>query len=81
VWSASASLERDGRQRVDMRASARINMKLSSSTRKLMPAAADAQATTQHSLVWVDSPAAPHLISVRKGVKHEERKYWQAIQD
>ena len=32
-------------------------------------------------MVWVDSPAAPHLISVRKGVKHEERKYWQAIQD
>jgi len=24
---------------------------------------------------------APRLISVRKGVKHEERKYWQAIQD
>jgi hypothetical protein len=32
-------------------------------------------------MVWVDSSAAPHLISVRKGVKHEERKYWQAIQD
>ena len=32
-------------------------------------------------MVWVDSPAAPHLISVRKGVKYEERKYWQAIQD
>jgi uncharacterized protein len=32
-------------------------------------------------MVWVDSPAAPRLISVRKGVKHEERKYWQAIQD
>jgi uncharacterized protein len=32
-------------------------------------------------MVWVDRPAAPHIISVRKGVKHEERKYWQAIQD
>ena len=32
-------------------------------------------------MVWVDSPAAPHLISVRKGVKHEERKYWPAIRD
>ena len=32
-------------------------------------------------MVWVDSPAAPRLISVRKAVKHEERKYWQAIQD
>jgi uncharacterized DUF497 family protein len=32
-------------------------------------------------MVWVDRPAAAHIISVRKGVKHEERKYWQAIQD
>lgn len=32
-------------------------------------------------MVWVDSPAAPHLISVRKGVKHEERKYRQTIRD
>jgi uncharacterized protein len=32
-------------------------------------------------MVWVDRPAAPHIISVRKGVKHEERNYWQAIKD
>ena len=32
-------------------------------------------------MVRVDRPAAPHIISVRKGVKHEERNYWQAIKD
>jgi uncharacterized DUF497 family protein len=32
-------------------------------------------------MVWVDRPAAAHIISVRKGVKHEERNYWQAIKD
>lgn len=31
-------------------------------------------------MVWVDRPAAPHIISVRKGVKYEERTYWQAIE-
>ena len=32
-------------------------------------------------MVWIDRPAAPHIISVRKGVKHEERNYWKAFQD
>ena len=30
-------------------------------------------------LVWVDRPAAPHLISVRKATRHEERRYWQTV--
>lgn len=30
-------------------------------------------------LVWVDRPAAPHLISVRKAKRHEERRYWQTV--
>ena len=30
-------------------------------------------------LVWVDRPTAPHLISVRKAKRHEERRYWQTV--
>ena len=30
-------------------------------------------------LVWVDRPAAPHLISVRKATRHEEQRYWQTV--
>jgi uncharacterized DUF497 family protein len=30
-------------------------------------------------MVWVDRPAAPHLISVRKAKTHEERRYWQTV--
>ncbi len=30
-------------------------------------------------MVWVDRPAGPHLVSVRKAVKHEERRYWEAV--
>ncbi len=30
-------------------------------------------------MVWVDRPAAPHLISVRKAKNHEERRYWQTV--
>ncbi|MDS4071243.1 MAG: BrnT family toxin [Candidatus Competibacter sp.] len=30
-------------------------------------------------LVWVDRPAASHLISVRKAKRHEERRYWQTV--
>lgn len=30
-------------------------------------------------LVWVDRPAAPHLISCRKATKHEERHYWKTL--
>jgi uncharacterized DUF497 family protein len=30
-------------------------------------------------VVWVDRPAAPHLISVRKATRHEEQRYWQTV--
>ena len=30
-------------------------------------------------MVWVDRPAAPHLISIRKAKTHEERRYWHTI--
>jgi uncharacterized protein len=30
-------------------------------------------------MVWVDRPEAPHIISVRKAVKHEEKYYWQTV--
>ncbi len=30
-------------------------------------------------MVWVDRPEAPHVISVRKAVKHEEKYYRQAV--
>jgi uncharacterized DUF497 family protein len=30
-------------------------------------------------MVWVDRPEAPHLISVRKAVRHEEKHYWQTV--
>jgi uncharacterized DUF497 family protein len=30
-------------------------------------------------MVWVDRPAAPHLISARKAKRYEERRYWQTV--
>lgn len=30
-------------------------------------------------MVWIDRLDAPHIISARKAVKHEESYYWKAV--